>query len=136
MPARVRRTSSQLLLLQMKHSASVHQSQLVDGCKVLTESIAKCGFGDVRVDGTAAAQQLLKLRIRWGHPFEDKVACRQVATKGGDAIHRNLIAEQQVVQHREHHHGVEVAGATAEKGAIFAVLPSRSGRWMSEIDAQ
>src|SRR5271170_904055 len=53
-----------------------------------------------------------------------------------DAVHRNLVPKQEMVQYSEHHHGVEMAGAAVQEGGVFTVLPSGSGRRMSEINAQ
>jgi len=51
------RTSSRLPFSQMKHNAAVPQRHLIDSREVLAQSIAECCFGDLRVDGAAAAQQ-------------------------------------------------------------------------------
>ena len=117
----------------MRPFARVSSSIVV---KYSAKASAECRFCDVRVDGIASAQQFLKLRIRRRHPFENQMLRRQVAAESGDAIHRNLVAQQQMVQHRKHHHRVEVACAAAQKGGAFAVLPSVSWRRMSEIDTQ
>ena len=130
------RASWPLPPLQMKHDAPIRESQLIHSCKEFAEGLTERGFGNVCIDGVAAAQQLLKLGVTWRYPFEDEVLCRQAAAQGGDAIHWDLVAKQKMVQHRQHHHRVKMSGRAAEEGGVFAILPSRSGRWMSEIDAQ
>src|ERR1700757_670834 len=81
------RASWPLPPLQMKHDAPIRESQLIHSCKEFAEGLTERGFGNVCIDGVAAAQQLLKLGVTWRYPFEDEVLCRQAAAQGGDAIH-------------------------------------------------
>src|ERR1700677_3397108 len=102
------------MLMQMQHGAAVRQGELFNDCKVLGEGFAECGFGDVGVNGFAAANEFMKLRISWGNPFEDEMCGRQTAAKPGDTVHWDLAAEQEMMQNGQHHDRVEVTGATRE----------------------
>src|ERR1700679_4340282 len=97
----------------MQHGSAVRQGELIDGCKVLRERLTEAGFSEVRIDGLAAANEFVKLRVGRGDPFEDEISSRQTAAQLSDAVHRDLVAEQKMVQHGENHDGVEVPGARA-----------------------
>src|ERR1700733_4376798 len=125
-----------LFLFQVKHDAPIRQRLLIDCSEEHGKGFAERCLGNMRVDSVAAAQQLLKLGIRRGYPFQDEMPRRQIAAQRRDAVQRNLITQQQMVQHREHHHSIEVACAAAQEGRILSVLPSCRGRWMCKGDTQ
>src|SRR6202453_40682 len=127
---------SSSIFTQMEHGPPVRQGEFINGCKVPCERLAECRFGDVRVDGFASANKLVKLRIGWGNPFEYKVGGGQCAAQRGYAVHRDLAAQQEMVQHGQHHDCVEVTGTAVQEGGVLAVLPSGCGGWMREVDAE
>src|SRR5580698_6135321 len=108
----------------MKHDASVLQGHFIDDGEMPGEGLAEGGLGDVLVDGLAATDELVELGVGGGDPFEDEVACGEGAAEVRDAVHWDLAAEQEMVQYGEHHHRVEVTGAAAEEGGVFAVFPT------------
>lgn len=122
--------------MQMQHGAAVRQREFIDGRKVPGEGFAERGFRDVSVDGFAAANEFVKLRVSWGNPLKDEVGGRETAAQFGDTVHRDLAAEQQMVQDGEHHNRIEVASATAEEGGVFTVLPPGRGGRMGQVDAE
>ena len=120
----------------MEEDALVLEQGLAGDGEVRGEGGAEGGFVQVGVDGLASAQDLAELGIAGRNPLEDEVAGGEPGAEGGDAIERDLTAEQQVMDDGEHEDGVEVAFAAREEGGGLAVVPADGGGGVGEIDAE
>src|SRR5271156_3649445 len=127
---------ARLLLLKMNHQPPIQKPQLIHRDEIFTKRFAKSILRDVLIDGIPPPQQLPELLIRRRNPFDNQMPRRQSTRQRSNPAQRNLAPQQQMVNHRQHHHRVEMPRTPAQKRRILPILPTCSRRWMRQVDAQ
>src|ERR1700744_6431258 len=105
--------------LEKQKHAAILEGATVSDMEERGHGLEEIAFRKPSIQIVAAAQPLLKHGIGGRHPFDEQPALRETGAEPGDVGERNLLTQDEVMNHGEQKHQVEPAGDAVEKGKLL-----------------
>ena len=82
-------------------------------------------LGQASIEIVTPAQPLLKHRVQWRNPLQRQPAAGQAGAEIADVRKGRLLPQNQVMNHRQHQHQVELPCETFQERKMLSISPSR-----------